>query len=196
MVHNKTLEFYNASADEYRLKIGASHTPYLNEFIGLLEQGSRVLDLGCGPGHCAAFFANAGFDVDAIDASDEMIKLAAANAGVRAWTASFDDIPLTTKYDAIWANFSLLHADRTDFARHLRTLRQISTPNAVLHLGLKIGDGHRIDHLGRYYAYYQPVDLVGLLHDAGFTEFEIYLGSGKGMAGLDEPWVVVWSRAT
>ncbi|MDG1430218.1 MAG: methyltransferase domain-containing protein, partial [Paracoccaceae bacterium] len=191
MVHDATVEFYDARADEYQRKLGTADTPFLQEFAAKFEPGQRVLDFGCGPGHCAAYFAGAGLIVDATDASAEMIKLA-TRAGVSAKVSSFDDTSTEIIYDGIWANFSLLHAEKADSFRHLKTLRRISKLDAVLHLGMKIGEGDRIDHLGRYYAYYQTDELTDLLSEAGFEVFFTHQGSGFGMAGLDEPWVVLW----
>lgn len=195
MVHDDTLAFYNDSAEAYREKLGSGDTPYLKEFAKQFTSGQTILDVGCGPGHCAGYFALQGLNVDAIDASSEMIKLASTQPGVTTWTASFDDIPLSKKYDGLWANFSLLHAPKSDLPQHLATLRDISNPNAILHLGLKTGQGSKIDHLGRYYSYYEKEELMDLLTDAGFCVLNTYFGSGPGMAGLDEPWIVLWSKA-
>ncbi len=195
MVHDDTVNFYNSSADEYQRKLGTADTPCLKEFADFLKPGQRVLDFGCGPGHCAAYFSSKGLSVDATDASAEMVKLAIAK-GVSAQVARFDETPTDVLYDAIWANFSLLHARKTEFPRHLNTLRSISKPDAVLHLGMKIGAGDRVDQLGRYYSYYQTDELKDLLSIAGFDVFFTHHGSGPGMAGLDEPWVILWARAT
>lgn len=49
-------------------------------FLPLLARGSRVLDLCCGTGRIAASLAARGFDVTGLDISEEMLRLARANA--------------------------------------------------------------------------------------------------------------------
>ena len=49
--------------------------PLADEFLGLLN-GSKILDVGCGPGHYSSYFTDRGYWVEAIDTSPEMLRLA------------------------------------------------------------------------------------------------------------------------
>jgi len=73
-VDPKTLAVYNAKAAEYAATFdnGGKPRSHLARFMGKLPNGARVLDLGCGPGGSSYLMMQAGFDVDAIDASSEM----------------------------------------------------------------------------------------------------------------------------
>ena len=53
-----------------------------------------------------------GFQVDAFDASEKMIEIISKEPQVNSWTGDFKSFDATTKYDGIWANFSLLHAPK------------------------------------------------------------------------------------
>jgi SAM-dependent methyltransferase len=194
MSDENTLKYYNSAALDYEATIAAQKTPALTEFSDQFAKGARILDLGCGPGHCAAVFASHGLIVDAIDASEEMIALAQKHQGVNAKVATFDDVEHTDEYDGIWANFSLLHLEKSALPDTLKRLNVASKTNALLHVGLKIGEGSRIDHLGRFYSYYSVDEIKYALSSAGFAPFHEQLGSGKGMSGLDEPWVIIWAR--
>lgn len=188
----ETLSVYDRKASEYRdLTARSEIDPDLASFLGALPAGSDVLDLGCGPGAAAAVMAAAGHHVTATDAAPEMVKLAAQHPGVTARHASFDDIDAQDAYDAIWANFSLLHAPREDMPRHLTALRRALRPGGLLHIGMKTGSGSARDALGRLYTYYSEDELAGLLRDAGFTPFSARHGKDTGLDGTVAPWVTL-----
>ena len=184
-----TLGVYATKADEYAEKFGDAFVdPALTTFIGGLAQGARVLDLGCGPGMASAQMARAGLQVDATDAVAEMVALAGQHDGVTAWQASFDDIEGVDLYAGIWANFSLLHAPRTDMPHHLAALRRALKPGGLFHIGMKTGTGEHRDALGRLYTYYTTDEMHGLLVQAGLTPFSSQTGRDKGLAGTDDEW--------
>lgn len=195
MPDKKTLEYYNNSATDYQRRMAKNEFPFAEEFGAQLQPGMCVLDFGCGPGHHAQYFASLGLDVEGMDASEEMVRLANLNQGVTARVASFSDLDEQDKYDGIWANFSLLHASRDEFLTILSKLKAASKSGGLLHLGMKTGTGTRVDHLGRYYTYYAPEELAEYLANSGFTSTRTEIGSGVGMAGKDEPWVVIWAQS-
>jgi len=191
-----TIAVYNARAAEYgRMTENLHELPALKAFANALPTGARVLDLGCGPGLYAARLAQAGFHVDALDASAEMVSLAAKQPGVVARQASFDDLEATGIYDGIWANFSLLHAPRSAFARHLGALQRACKPDAKLHIGMKLGTGEGYDSLGRFYTYYAENELEGHLASAGFTITNRTHGRGRGLAGTLSDWITILAHA-
>lgn len=196
MTDRKTLSVYDAKATDYaQLTQGDAPDATLQAFINLLPPKGRVLDLGCGPGGSAHHMAKAGMVVDAIDASAEMIKLASAQPGVTAWQATFDELPVGTQYDGVWANFSLLHAARADMPRHLLAIHRALKPDGLLHIALKEGTGEKRDALGRRYTYYTEQTLSALLQQAGFTPGLFQHGQDKGLDGIVAPWLSVTSHA-
>lgn len=48
----------------------------LDKFLLYLRSKSKVLDFGCGSGRDTKYFLDKGFRVDAIDGSEEFVKLA------------------------------------------------------------------------------------------------------------------------
>jgi SAM-dependent methyltransferase len=85
-----------------------------------VPRGSHVLDLGCGPGADAVYFARSGYRVTAIDWSPGMVDEArrrAQRAGladradiVRAGIHQVDDVlPAGTRFDAGYSNFGPLN---------------------------------------------------------------------------------------
>lgn len=80
-------------------------------------KGKRVLDLGCGAGEAAVYFALKGAEVVAVDLSDEMLKKACALAGRHDVTIQTVVSPVETLdfpenyFDFIYGSSILHHAD-------------------------------------------------------------------------------------
>jgi tellurite methyltransferase len=72
----------------------------------------KLLDIGCGEGKDAVFFARCGYDVSAFDVSeaglDKTKRLAGqANVRVRVFKANLWDYRLDTEYDILWSSGAL-----------------------------------------------------------------------------------------
>lgn len=192
----KTIEVYDARAPDYkRLTKDLDDYGILAAFCKAMPAGAHVLDLGCGPGLYAAYLAEQGCKVDAVDASIEMVKLAAQHQGVQARQASFDDISGRNVYDGIWANFSLLHASRDDFPRHLAALYTACKPHALFHITMKLGTDAGRDTIDRMYTYYQEDELLTHLTTTGFKIKGCEYGNSPGLSGAPSDWIAVAAHA-
>lgn len=195
MSDRETISAYDEQAGVYancfkRQKLA----PALLAFMKQVIPGGLVLDLGCGPAQTSAELRDQGFAVDPVDASREMVRLANETYDIGARIANFDQIEAITHYDGVWANFSLLHASKEAFPRHLLAIYQSLKPGGSFHIGMKRGAGTRRDRFGRIYSYYSIDELTGLLTHAGFEIGDHTLGEEAGMAGNVEPWVIVLSK--
>lgn len=192
----KTLSVYDAEIDRYARMVTRSKPDQdLLNFMGQVAPGGHILDLGCGPGNSAAAMADAGFRVSATDGSGEMVALARSRYGVNARKAMFADLAEVDEYDGIWANFSLLHAPKSEFPGHLAQVHRALKPGGILHIGMKTGTGEHRDRIGRFYAFYTIDELKGLLDQAGFTPVSERNGEALGLAGDVEPYVVIIAHA-
>ena len=169
MADAQTLDVYDGKIDDYLRLTQAPPSKSLLAFIKAIPAGGRVLDLGCGPGLAAAEMARHDCDVEAIDGSTEMVAAASKHPGVTARQATFDDLPSQATYHGIYANFSLLHAKRADFKRHIQACHASLHPGGSFHLAMKLGTGEKRDKLGRFYTYYTAEELEDILTQAGFT---------------------------
>lgn len=195
MADQETLSIYDAKASEYAaLEWSESEMKSLEDFVADLPENPLVLDLGCGPGNFARDMVRHGCRVDAVDGSAEMVALAAQVEGVTAWQAFFEDIDATDTYDAVWANFSLLHAPRADLPAHLARLKRALKAGGVFHIGMKLGSEEARDKLGRRYTYVEEGELMALLNDAGLTPYSTLRGEGVGLDGSMAEYIVVRAR--
>lgn len=194
-VDARTIAVYDARAGDYDDRFRQDRPDrHLQAFIDALPHPARVLDLGCGPATASAFLRAAGHDPDPVDASPAMVALANERHAIGARLASFDEIDAVAAYDGVWANFSLLHAARSDLPRHLGALHRALKAGGLLHLGMKTGTGEGPDALGRFYCYHTVAALRGLLTDAGFTVLAETEGAEKGLAGTLDPFVILLAR--
>ncbi|MCU9838638.1 class I SAM-dependent methyltransferase [Ruegeria sp. WL0004] len=193
----ETIRVYQSRASDYADMTDEHNAadPELTAFVANLPQGSHVLDLGCGPGTSAAALVRAGMRVTAMDASAEMVKLAARHPGVTVRQATFDDVVEIAEFDGIWANFSLLHAPRHAFPGHLSALHRALKPGGLFHIALKLGTGEARDALGRFYSYYTEDELETRMQVAGFTIIDRAFGAGPGLSGEVSDWIAVRARA-
>jgi SAM-dependent methyltransferase len=135
-----------------------------------------VLDLGCGPGHWAAYLHGLGADVVGIDPVEEFIAHARANhPGPEFRLGSMADVEAQPRSVAgILAWYSTIHLPPSDLDRALRRFRRLLEAGGTLVIGFFDSE----DEVGAFdhavtTAYHWPVDTMGArLRTAGFREVE------------------------
>lgn len=196
MTDRQTLDVYGASVDRYRQTVADDRQkPDRDAFVAALPRAAGVLDFGCGPGFDAARMAEAGLKVEAWDASPEMAQAAAAEPGVTARCAPFGALDALAAYDGLWAAFSLLHAPRAELPGHFTAMHRALRPGGKLYIAMKLGEGSHRDPIGRLYTYVTEDELRGLLTAAGFTVTSARRGTGRGLAGTEDPFVCLFADA-
>ena len=194
----ETIKYYDKSAESYLDKVCNTYPDSdLLSFINSIKSGGTVLDLGCGPGNSSAMMQSAGLNVQAADCSQKMVDIAKNKFNVDAIKAEFKELSEIDLYDGVWANFSLLHAPRSEMLSNLKKINRSLKKKGYLHIGLKIGNGEKRDTLGRQYTYYQPKELKSLLISAGFTinTIRLDMDGAISMTGMIEPFMIVTAYA-
>lgn len=195
MSDQETLRIYDAEAETYaKLTANTGGHVDLTTFIESLPQGARVLDLGCGPGLNAAVMAQAGLVVEATDASGEMVRLANAQKGVTARLETFDALDADTAYDGVFANFSLLHAERSQVPTHIAQIARALKTGGLFHIGMKTGTGQSRDAIGRRYSYFTQAELEDMLAAQHLTVVYRNHGCDMGLSGEMADWVSLQAR--
>ena len=196
MADQKTIDVYNAKAADYAGKFSRTKPDRdLRNFIDSIPKGGLVLDLGCGPGNSAAMMQAAGLIPEAMDASAEMVELARTKYGLNVTHATFDDLNATAHYDGVWANFSLLHAAKSDMPRHLSAIHTALKPGGHFHIGMKLGAGEKRDTMDRMYTFYEDAELKSMIQTAGFTIRGSRKDAMTGLAGPVEPFIIITAHA-
>lgn len=195
MTDQKTINAYTNRVAEYlSIPLPPEQLKARTAFADAVIADGYVLDLGSGPGSDSAFFMRAGLKVRALDATPAFVDHA-LESGVDAHLGTFDDVTEVAEYDGIYASFSLLHATRADFPRHLAAIHRALKPNGIFFLGLKLGTGEHRDDLDRYYTYFSQTEIEGALARAGFAIDRITTGVGKGLAGSYDGFILVLAHA-
>ena len=144
-----TNNYYERFAgDFFRSTVGVDMTLIRQRFMARLKPGARILDAGCGSGRDARAFADAGFRVDAFDASAELVRLASDYCGFEVSLRRFEDIDEVAQFDGIWCCASLLHVPLAEMSATLGRLWCALRPGGTLYASFKLGAGERV-HGGR-----------------------------------------------
>ena len=175
---DNTLNYYAKNTEEFiasTLEADMSETQ--KKFVSLLPKGGNILDLGCGSGCDSLCFLQKGFQVTAVDGSEELAKFAGELIGQEVVVSDFKDLVLpTASFDAIWASASLLHVHSEALPGILAKVIDLAKPGAIFYMSFKYGD-YEGERTGRYYTD---------LNEARFAEF--MQKSGRSLE-IIEQWV-------
>jgi len=170
-VYDKNAEqYWEATKDDlvgYSLK-------KIEMFVGLLP-GSRVLDLGSGPGRDSLYFKEKGLSPVCVDISPEMVRLC-GEKGLKAFEMDLEDLLFDDKsFDGVWACASLLHMPKNRMPVVLDKVRDILVDDGIFYVGVKEGEGEgwiesiTLNGVKRFYALYSDSEMRDLLDE----DFEI-----------------------
>jgi 2-polyprenyl-3-methyl-5-hydroxy-6-metoxy-1,4-benzoquinol methylase len=150
-----TLNYYDENAVEFAIKTAHIDMHDLYElFLNQLPKRDTqsILDVGCGSGRDANYFAEQGYEVTAIDASAELIQWAQRHhmSSKIDWHhldfSGIEKKPWENKFTGIWACASLLHVHFLELPFVIKSLLKTLTDDGVIYLSFKYGKGERIDN--------------------------------------------------
>lgn len=175
----RTIDFYNANAGDYAAD--GSVNPRLEGFLKRVRPGGTILELGAGSGQDARFMINAGFRVDATDASVELAAIAQQLIGQPVRHLRFQDLSARAEYDGVYASASLLHAHRNELNGIIARIQAALTDNGIAWASFKAGSVEGVDRFDRYYNYVSAEELESVWRTAAnwkMVEIECWRGSG------------------
>ena len=114
---NTTIQYYEDHANEFAANtLNADMASIRSHFLTYLPAGCRILDFGCGTGRDSKAFLDMGYEVDAIDGSEALCKIARSLTSLPVRCLDFRDYTLEEGevYEGIWACASLLHLQKTE----------------------------------------------------------------------------------
>ena len=149
-----TINYYDDNTVEFACQTAHIDMQDLYElFISQLPQRDTqsVLDVGCGSGRDANYFARQGYDVTAIDTSVELIQWAQKHhmSSRIGWVnldfSSIEKQAWENKFTGIWSCASLLHVPFFELPFIINSLLDTLTDDGVMYVSFKYGKGERVD---------------------------------------------------
>lgn len=171
-------------ADTINVDMASLYAP----FITYLPPGARVLDAGCGSGRDARAFAEMGYQVEAFDASSEMVRLATQHSGLAVKQMTFSDVDATDRYDGIWCCASLLHVEAHALPQAMRTLAQALKPGGIWYVSFKYGEQER-EKEGRHFSDFTESTLTALVNGLAGVQVASMWTTQDKRPDRDETWL-------
>lgn len=192
---NNTLSYYNTNTSSFvESTQSVQMTEAWSRFTAKLLPSSLILDFGCGSGRDTKYFLEHGYQIEAIDGSEELCNVASAYTGITVKKQLFTELSEIHKYDAVWACSSILHASSDELVIIMRKIWTALKDNGVLYTSFKYGtfEGERN---GRYFTDMTEESLSALLNKAtGFFIEEQWITSDVRPGREEEKWLNVILR--
>ena len=136
----KTIEYYNLNANRFIADTVSVEFKITQERLAnKLPDGACILDFGCGSGRDVKYFLSKGYQVDALDGSPKLCKLASAYAGIEVKNMFFQDLEEIERYDGIWACASILHLPFYELADVFSKMVDALKKNGIIYTSFKYG---------------------------------------------------------
>ena len=195
---NNTIDYYNKHYNQFVSDtIDANMTFAYQQFLTKLHEGREavanmdlhILDLGCGSGRDTKYFLSLCYEVDAIDGSSEMVRIATEYTGISVKCQTFQKMDMEDCYDGIWACASILHAPKQDLPAIMQNICTALKANGVSYVSVKYGsyEGYRN---GRYYTDLNEAEFERLCSFAPNLNIEkMWISSDVRPGRSDEKWL-------
>jgi SAM-dependent methyltransferase len=173
---------YDRLAGEYAAHVAGEleHKPFdralLDRFAARVRDAGPVADVGCGPGHVAAYLHVRGVDVRGVDLSPEMVGQARARfPGIPFHVGDMTALGAADASSAgAVAFYSLIHLPRDRVAAAVGELRRVLRPGGLLLAAFHVGEEIRhLDDLWGVpisldFVFFTTEEMLGHLRAAGF----------------------------
>lgn len=190
-----TLNYYNLHAPQFTTdtqSVDMSHAQ--TRFLEKIPAKSHILDFGCGSGRDTKHFLSQGYQVTAIDGSEELCKVASAHTGIPVKHMYFQDLDEISVYDAIWACSSILHLSWQELHDVLPRMANALVPKGIVYTSFKYSDFEG-ERNGRYFTDLREDRLQQLLEETNcFTLEDYWITSDVRPGREDEKWLNVILR--
>jgi ubiquinone/menaquinone biosynthesis C-methylase UbiE len=140
----EAVKVYNKIALRYHKKF-QEPSEFIDKFISFLPNGARVLDVGCGTGTDSIYLEKNGLNVEGIDLSKAMIKIAKE----RAPQIKFKIMDMRclkypdNSFDGIFVAYSLIHIPAKDVKKTLEELKRVLKVGGIAYFALQEGKGEK-----------------------------------------------------
>ena len=146
---------------------------FLGELVSRLDDGSRILEIGCGDGRTTSALAER-FEVVGVDLSEKQLQLAGAAApGATFLLADIMELDFPgDAYDAVTAFYSSMHIPRDAHPELLARIRRWLKPGGLFLAPMStIGGPDRVEHwlgVDMFFSGWDADTNARLVREAGF----------------------------
>lgn len=191
----KTLDYYNENAEAFSKQTkNADMSMIYRRFLPYVPKNGKILDLGCGSGRDTKYFLSLGYDVDALDGSEELCRIASVYTGIVVKHLLFSELSETEKYDAVWACASLLHIKKEELNDVINKVIKSLKSEGILYMSFKEGEvsGERN---GRYFSNFIEDSMRSFLKEIPSIDIVEFFISGDVREGRSsERWLNIIVR--
>jgi cyclopropane fatty-acyl-phospholipid synthase-like methyltransferase len=192
---NTTLDYYNENSDLFAADtLSLEFSSIQDSFLKYMKPGSLILDFGCGSGRDSLYFLQKGYSVEAIDGSEEMVRIASKTTGLPVRCMLFQELDEDEKYDGIFACASILHVPYDDLRDVMTRINKAVKNHGYVYVSFKYGESEGYRN-GRYFTDMTEERFERLLDEVpGFVIVGESVTSDARPGRSDEKWLNVLLR--
>ena len=187
---DKTLKYYNENAQSFASgTVSVKFTEVQDKFLEKLNPDAYILDFGCGAGRDTKYFLSRGYQIDAIDGSEQLCRIASEYTEIKVRQMLFQELDEKEKYDGIWACASILHLPKKQLREVLENMYAALKSEGWIYTSFKYGkfEGERN---GRYFTDFTTDTFKEFIHDMHGLKIEEHWITGDVRPGRgEEKWL-------
>lgn len=191
-----SIDYYEKYAERFfeTTVLADMHDVY-QPFLSLVKPRGRILDLGCGSGRDSRYFIRHGYQVEAVDGSPALARLASEYIGQEVICGRIEELEYDQEFDGIWACASLVHIEKKDMPEILKKLKRALNLEGILYISLKYGEGEGVKE-GRLFNYYDEAQLRKVFNGLNDMKIiKIFRTEDVRQERKQELWINVLARA-
>ena len=192
---NHTLNYYNSNAYDFVSgTVDVAFTEMQDIFLECIPAGGKILDFGCGSGRDTKYFLSKGYEVEAIDGSEKLCKIACEYTGIVVKQMLFEELDDVEEYDGIWACASILHVEKKQLPDILKKMTRATKKGGFLYASFKYGDFEGVKNK-RFFTYLTEDSFREIIKEISEISVERLWISADVRAGrAEERWLNVILR--
>ena len=187
---DKTLKYYNENAQSFASgTVSVKFTEVQDKFLEKLNPDAYILDFGCGAGRDTKYFLSRGYQVDAVDGSEQLCRIASEYTGIKVRQMLFQELDEKEKYDGIWACSSILHLPKKQLREVLKNMYAALKSKGWIYNSFKYGEFEG-ERNGRYFTDFTTDTFKDFIHDMHGLKIEEQWITGDVRPGRgEEKWL-------
>ena len=187
---DKTLKYYNENAQSFASgTVSVKFTEVQDKFLEKLNPDAYILDFGCGAGRDTKYFLSRGYQVDAVDGSEQLCRIASEYTGIKVRQMLFQELDEKEKYDGIWACASILHLPKKQLREVLKNMYAALKSKGWSYTSFKYGEFEG-ERNGRHFTDFTIGTFKDFIHDMQGLKIEEHWITGDVRPGRgEEKWL-------